>query len=123
MPWPETTMNNSNTPVCKTKSTSATPTEASGRISLGNATFFTRFELSITALEPESNDAEKRFHASSPESKKTGKSGTRLSRTTTTNENTARNTTGFSSDQIAPRNEAVYLTFSSLRTRFARISR
>ena len=40
-----------------------------------------------------------------------------------TNVKTARNTTGFSSDQTAPRTEAVYLTFSSLRTRFHRISR
>ena len=43
-----TTMNSSSTAVCSTKSKSATPTEASGRISRGNATFFTRFALSIT---------------------------------------------------------------------------
>ncbi len=43
--------------------------------------------------------------------------------TITTNEKTARKTTGFSSDHTAPSTEAVYLTFSSLRTRFSRISR
>src|SRR5215216_3749623 len=40
-----------------------------------------------------------------------------------TNVNTARYTSGFSSDQIAPSTEAAYFTFSSLRTRFSRISR
>ena len=123
MPWPLTTMNSRNTALCSTKSKRATPTEESGRISRGNATFFTRFALSITALDPDSSDAENRFHASRPESRNTGKSGTRLPSTTATKEKTARNTIGFSTDQIAPRNEAVYLTFSSLRTRFARISR
>ena len=43
--------------------------------------------------------------------------------TFTTNVKTARKTIGFRIDQIAPSTEAVYLTFSSLRTRFSRISR
>ena len=43
--------------------------------------------------------------------------------TFTTNVNTARKTMGFRIDQTAPRTDAVYLTFSSLRTRFSRISR
>jgi len=46
-----------------------------------------------------------------------------LPRILTTNENTARNTIGLRIDQIAPSTDAVYLTFSSLRTRFQRISR
>jgi hypothetical protein len=46
-----------------------------------------------------------------------------LPRTFTTNVNTARNTMGFRIDQSAPRTDAVYLTLSSLRIRFRRISR
>ncbi len=45
-------MNSMSTAVCNTKSTSATPTADSGRISCGNATFFTRFELSMTERAP-----------------------------------------------------------------------
>ena len=108
---------------CITKSTRATPIADSGRISRGNATFFTRFALSITEREPCRSAAENRFHASSPESRNTGKSGIWFCRTLVTKEKTARNTIGFRIDHIAPRTEAVYLTFSSLRTRFSRISR
>ena len=43
--------------------------------------------------------------------------------TFTTNVNTAKKTMGFRIDQIAPRIDALYLTFSSLRMRFSRISR
>lgn len=43
--------------------------------------------------------------------------------TFTTNVKTAKKTMGFRIDQIAPRIDAVYLTFSSLRMRFSRISR
>ena len=38
-------------------------------------------------------------------------------------ENTARKTTGFSRDQTAPRTDAVYFTFSSLRTMLTNTSR
>ena len=109
-------MNSKRTADWRTKSKSATPTDASGRISRGNATFFTRFALSITDRDPACSAFEKKLHASSPDSKKTGKSGIGLPRTVTKNENTARKTTGFSRDHTAPRTDAVYFTFSSLRT-------
>src|SRR2546421_6876341 len=53
-----------------------------------------------------------------------GKCGV-LFRSTTPNTsvNTARNSSGLSMDHAAPRNDEVYLTLISLRTRFIRISR
>ena len=51
-PWPEIAMNARSTADCSTKSKSATPTADSGRISRGNAIFFTRLALSITDREP-----------------------------------------------------------------------
>ena len=65
-------MKRSNTADCNTKSTSATPTTESGRISRGNATFFTRFPLSITDRVPLPTATENRFHASKPERRNTG---------------------------------------------------
>ncbi len=62
----------SSTPDCRTKSTSATPTTDSGRISRGNATFFTRFPLSITDRVPLPTATENRFQASSPDNRNTG---------------------------------------------------
>ena len=94
-PYPETIRNTNSTADCSTKSTSATPTAASGRISRGNATFFTRFALEITDWAPAVSDTEKRFHASSPERRQTGKSGMSLPSTLTTNVKTARKTSGF----------------------------
>ena len=116
-------MNTSSTADCNTKSTAATPIADSGRISRGNATFFTRLALSSTDREPCSSEALNRFHASRPDNRNTGKSGIWLLSTFVTNENTARNTIGLSTDHSAPSTDAVYLTFSSLRTRFSRISR
>src|SRR5438034_9948129 len=53
-----------------------------------------------------------------------GKYGRPLRRTTeNTSVNTARYRMGFSIDHAAPRTEDLYLTLTSLRTRFARISR
>src|SRR5919198_4455427 len=53
-----------------------------------------------------------------------GKWGRPLRRTTeNTRLNTARYRIGFSIDQAAPRTEDLYLTLTSLRTRFERISR
>ena len=71
-PYPVARMKSSNTADCNTKSTSATPTTESGRISRGNATFFTRFPLSITDRVPLPTATENRFHASKPESRNTG---------------------------------------------------
>ena len=116
-------MNTRKTADCSAKSNSATPTDDRGRISLGNAIFFTRFALSITDRDPACNALETKFHASNPDSRNTGKSGTSLLNTAATNEKTARNTIGFRSDQTAPSTDAVYFTFSSLRIRFSNTSR
>ncbi len=71
-------MNSSRTADWSTKSNSATPIAERGRISRGNATFFTRFALSITDRDPAWSALDRKFHASSPDSKNTGKSGIRL---------------------------------------------
>ena len=84
----------------------------------------TRFELSTTDLEPRARAVANRFHASRPDSRYTGKCGVAFDSTTVnTRLNTARYRIGFNIDQAAPRTEDLYLTLTSLRTRFARISR
>ncbi len=62
----------SSTEDCSTKSNRATPTTASGSTSRGKETFFTRLPLSITERVPLPRATEKRFQASSPESRNTG---------------------------------------------------
>ena len=64
-----------------------------------------------------------RFHASRPGEQERRVVGDGAFSTFVTKLKTTRNTTGLSSDQTAPSTEAVYLTLSSLRTRFHRISR
>jgi len=77
----------------------------------------------ITDCAPLSADTLKRFHARRPARRNGGNGLTALPSTDATKLKTTRKTTGFSSDQTAPSTEAVYLTLSSLRTRFHRISR
>ena len=52
---------------CRKKWTSAAPTEASGRISRGNHTFFTRPEPATTDPVPEFRAAVKKFQTSRPD--------------------------------------------------------
>ena len=52
------------------------PTAASGRISRGNATFFTSPAFATTDKQAADSPVEKRFHTSRPDSKKIGNSGT-----------------------------------------------
>jgi hypothetical protein len=69
----------------------AVPTEASGRTSLGKYTLFTRFPLSTTDLADRLRELLNRFHASRPDSRYTGKSGTPRGRiTANTSVNTPR---------------------------------
>ena len=56
------------------------PIAASGRISRGNATFFTSPAFATTDVQAEPSAVEKRFHTSRPESKKIGNSGTPVPR-------------------------------------------
>src|SRR5687767_7339303 len=97
--------------------------DARGRISRGKATFFTRFALSTTDLDPELTEVENRFQASSPDRRYTGKYGMLAPSTLVTNEKTARYTIGFSNDQTAPSTEAAYFTFNSRRMRLSSTSR
>ncbi len=65
-------MKRNSTADCRRKSTKTTPTTESGRISRGNATFFTRLPLSITHRVPLPTATEKRFQASKPDRRNTG---------------------------------------------------
>ena len=60
-------MKQSRTIPCRTKSTSALPIEAKGRISRGKYTFVTRLALSTTERTESDSAFEKRFHARRPE--------------------------------------------------------
>src|SRR5919198_4512589 len=112
------------TRVCRTKSTRAVPMEASGRSSRGKYTLLMRFPLSTTERAAKLSELLNRFQARSPDSRYTGKFGVGLRRTTlNTSVNTARYRIGLSIDQAAPRTEDLYLIFTSLRIRLARISR
>ncbi len=70
--YPLTTMKSSSTAICSTKSTRATPTADSGRISRGKYTFFTRFEFPRTDSDACVIEAENRFQGSRPASRYTG---------------------------------------------------
>src|SRR4051812_10602183 len=96
-------MNRISTVPWRAKSTSADPIDASGRTSRGKYTFLTRFALSITERTALESVVEYRFHASKPESRYTGKSGTGFARTIVkTSVNTPRNTSGLIIDHTAP---------------------
>ena len=65
------------TRLCKKKCTSMLPTAASGRISRGNETFFTRPGVRRPPTrQAAERPVEKRFHTSRPDSKKIGNAGT-----------------------------------------------
>ena len=57
------------TRLCRKKCTSMLPIAASGRISRGNETFFTRPALATTEVHAPDSPVEKRFHTRRPESR------------------------------------------------------
>ena len=63
------------TMLCRKKCTSMLPTAASGRISRGNETFFTRPELATTDPVAAPSPVENRFHTSRPERSQIGNAG------------------------------------------------
>ncbi len=63
------------TMLCRKKCTSMLPTEARGRISRGNDTFFTRPAFATTDPVAAPSPVENRFHTSSPERSQIGKAG------------------------------------------------
>src|SRR3954453_23308691 len=99
------------------KCTPAAPTDASGSTSRGNDTFFTSAAYITTDVVPLSTAPEKKFHTSTPQSKKIGKRGMVLPRILpNANQYTTSTSNGFNSDQANPRIEFLYLTLSSFLT-------
>src|SRR5581483_3390036 len=109
---------------CNRKSTNVDPTDASGRISRGNHTFFTRGALATT--DPTAADVAfwNMLNTSTPDIRNRAKSGIEFGRITLKMiENTAMVTAGLTSDHRNPRTLFLYRTLSSLRTRLSSSSR
>src|SRR5580698_5770450 len=102
----------------KKKNTDAVPMAAIARISRGNDTFFTSPELVTTAPVALSTPTWKRLYTRRPENKKMTKCGMPLREMYwNTTKKMASVMAGETSDQTSPRNEFLYLTLISVRTR------